>query len=583
MTRRSGLYACIALDGAPLDPRDAAALGFDPMDGEAIRGVDHITPHAVDVARIGDSLCIFVGRIDDDDGSLAAALGMASDAPAATVAHAALARFGDDLAAHMPGEWSCLLWERGARRLRLATSLARRTPVYYQIAGSKIAVAPDLASFRHLGWADGALDEEAMLLAFGRPAVRRALGDRTILRGGRAVGDGTVVTISADGGVKTGSQPRLTPLDWTGDFDAAVAEVEQLMRAAMRRRIAGHDRITCLISGGLDSSIIAWLAATELGPGQSLTLLSSVSPSGSGIADEREYSKIVAGQLDLPIVWVTPDPDAPVYCQSAAQLEQADGPTLGPRHYLYDALNEAALADGSTLLLDGSMGEMTVTGYYPIASGRTRLRRAIKGVLRRDAAPPQPGWPQGAFHPRIAPHRLATLPDSMRQVFVDADPPPARRRADDIWGFIPGHNKMMRTPTEAVDGYLRSDFPFRDTALLRRFAGFPIAYTRHGGLDRAVSRALLSGHLPDLIRLRPKGTAFSPDYDQRLHRQAEDERARLPMLRRAGIDEWIDLDWLDAALQRVAAGGTGAVADATQVQTTALAAEFLYWWFNPDD
>lgn len=579
---RSGLYACIDLDGAPLDPRDAAALGFGPADGETARAVDHITPNAIDVVRNGDSLCIFVGRIDDEDGGVAAALGMARDAPAAKVALAALTRFGDDLAAQMPGEWSCLLWERVARRLRLATSLARRTPIYYQITGSKIAVAPDLASFRRLGWADGALDEEAMLLVFARPALRRALGDRTVLRGVRTVANGTVVTIAADSGVKTGAQPQLTPLEWPGDFDAAVTEVEQLMRAAMRRRIAGHDRITCLISGGLDSSIVAWLAATEREPGQSLTLLSSVSPPGSGIPDERAFSDIVARHLDLPIVWISPDPAAPVYRQSAAQLEQADGPMLGPRHYLYDAINAAALADGSTLLLDGSMGEMTVTGYYPIASARTRLRRAVKGMLRRDAASNEPDWPQSIFHPRIAPHRMAVLPDSMRQAFVDTDPLSASRRSGDVWGFMPGSDKMMRTPTEAVNGRLRGDFPFRDSALLRRFAGFPITYTRHAGLDRAFARQLLAGHLPDSIRLRPKGTAFSPDYDQRLHRQAEQERARLPMLRKAGTGDWIDLDWLDAALQRIAAGGTGAVVDPMQVQTTALVAEYLYWWFNPD-
>ena len=579
---RSGLYACIALDGAPLEPRDAAALGFDPMGDEAIRGVDHITPEAVDVSRNGDSLCIFVGRIDDDDSSLAAALGMARHTPPAILAQAALTRFGEDLAAHMPGEWSCLLWDRSARRLRLATSLARRTPVYFQIIGSKVAVGPDLASFRHLGWADGALDEEAMLLAFARPAVRRMLGDRTILRGVRAVADGTVVTIAADGTVKTGVRPQLTAFDWTGDFDSAIAEVERLMRAAMRRRIAGHDRLMCLISGGLDSSIIAWLAATEREAGQSLTLLSSVSPLGSSIPDERSFSEIVAHHLDLPITWLTPDPDAPVYRQSAALLAQADGPMLGPRHYLYDAINAAALADGSTLLLDGSMGEMTVTGYYPLPSARTRLRRAVKGMLGREPSPVELGWPEGAFNPRMAPHRLAALPESMRQAFAESAPPPARIGANDTWGFIPGHNKMMRTPTEAVDGRLRSDFPFRDSALLRRFAGFPIGYTRYGGLDRAVARALLAGHLPDSIRLRPKGTAFSPDFAQRLHRQAEDERARLPMLRQAGIDEWLDLDWLDTALQRVAAGGTGAVVDPMQVQTTALAAEFLYWWFNPD-
>ena len=577
---KSGLYACIAFDGAPMLAHDAAALGLDPAGDSAVRGRDRAMPHCVDVAHTGDSICVLVGRIDDDDGALADGLGLTRDAPAAVKARAALDRFGDDVAAHVPGEWSCLLWDGDARRLQLAMSRAKRDPIYYQLAGSRIAVAPDIASFRRLGWAAGAIDEEALLFALSRPALYRGIGNRTIMRDVHAVPDGSVVTIDSGGRVRTGTRPGLSALDWTGTVDAAVAEVDRLMRAEMRRRLAGHDRVMCLISGGLDSSTIAWLAAAERAPGQSLTLLSSVAAPGSGVQDERAFSEIVAKHLDLPIVWVTPGADVPVYRPSQSALSRADGPMFGPRHYLYDAFHDAALADGASLLLDGAVGEMTVTGHYPMADLRSRLRRTVKGLLRRDHALVPPDWPAAAFLPRIARHRLVALPERMRAIWQSPQPLSSRRRARDDWGFMPGSDKMMRMSTETVNGRLRNDYPFRDAALLCRFAGFPIAYTRHGGLDRAFARMLMTGHLPDAIRLRPKGTAFSPDYDDRLRRQAAGQSARIALLRKARIDDWLDLDWLDDALRRIAVGGTHAVSDPMQVQTTALVAEYLYWWFE---
>ena len=141
-----------------------------------------------------------------------------------------------------------------------------------------------------------------------------------------------------------------------------------------------------------------------------------------------------------------------------------------------------------------------------------------------------------------------------------------------------GSEKMMMQPAETVAGQLRTDYPFRDLELLRRFAGFPVEFTDHPLLNRGFARRMMAGQLPDAIRLRPKGSAISPDYYQRLHRQAEGERERIALFRKADVDEWIDLDWLDAALARVAANGAADVHDATRVQITAMVAEYILWW-----
>jgi asparagine synthase (glutamine-hydrolysing) len=114
--------------------------------------------------------------------------------------------------------------------------------------------------------------------------------------------------------------------------------------------------------------------------------------------------------------------------------------------------------------------------------------------------------------------------------------------------------------------------------LLRLFAGMPLSVFRRQGMDRAAARHILDGHLPDSIRLRRAGMPASPDHITRLQRQAPQARARIAAFRRADIDEWLDLDWLDQSLERIAANGPAHVDDANQVQLTAINAEVLTWW-----
>ncbi len=122
------------------------------------------------------------------------------------------------------------------------------------------------------------------------------------------------------------------------------------------------------------------------------------------------------------------------------------------------------------------------------------------------------------------------------------------------------------------------DYPFRDTGLLRLIAGLPRHLPAGPDGDRALGRALLAGHLPDAIRLRKHGMAASPDHLPRLQRHAPAARQRIATFRAAGLSEWLDLDWLEQALERMAQSGTRSHSTANEVQLTAIAAEFLLWW-----
>jgi asparagine synthase (glutamine-hydrolysing) len=298
------------------------------------------------------------------------------------------------------------------------------------------------------------------------------------------------------------------------------------------------------LSGGLDSSTLSLLGSAERGPGQEILLLSSAAPPESGLVDETGFARIVADCLGLRMERVIPPPTPNIYRPPVRQFEAVNGPLTSPRHYLYDAFFDAALRFGASTIVDGAFGEMTVTAQFPLATLRYRAIHLLR-LLRDTFRPQQPSeqWPDEGFHVRLAPHRYLNMPTALTESWLRSNQMVEWRQVNEAWGYFPGAVKIM---------------------LPSRF-------------DRAPARALLKGRLPDSIRLRPKGMPFSPDYYDRLRAQAPQALDRIPAFRAAGVEEWLDLDWLAQGLIRVHSRGARDVPEAFQIQLTAHVAEFLTW------
>jgi asparagine synthase (glutamine-hydrolysing) len=256
-------------------------------------------------------------------------------------------------------------------------------------------------------------------------------------------------------------------------------------------------------------------------------------------------------------------------------------------HYLYDSFYQAARGFGAKTIIDGLFGEMTMTHPFPLARFGETLRAKLstmRAKLRsQDGRPVDPGpidlWPQCGFHVRLSDYARATVPDAFAQAWHHVAPgqPPARKPRD-IWAYSPGVHKLGDMTTESIPGLQRHDYPFRDERLLTLFASFPAGFAEQGGLDRAPARTLLRGNLPDSITLRPKGAAFSPDFLVRLQSQADQAIDRIALFRAAGVDEWIDLDWLEKALKHAQASGIANAYDAYLINTSVTVSEYLSWW-----
>jgi asparagine synthase (glutamine-hydrolysing) len=582
--RASGIYGLFRLDAGPIDRRDASVFGWASRGlpkSAIVEGFDSQSPGSVIRNDHGKSTFLLVGEIAEPE-NLAATLGVSAQTPLALIAQAALERYGTELPAIMLGEWSLLHWHAEGQ-LTVMMSAARRDRIFFAVSDSKVAIAPDLFCLGDLPWVGEKIDEAGLLFGLGRAPVRDATGDRTFYAGVRQIAPGECVVIDCGGIRRTQCETMLPPQPrFTGTFADAVNEAETLFVRIIGERL-GRTKLTVpLLSGGLDSSLIAWAAARTLPEAQAPRFITSVAPPDSGVPDEAAFAHMVADTVGCPLDDVFPAAAANSYCPPEHVLRGGYGTLLSTRHCLTEAFQIAAKAMGATLLVNGTYGEMTMTAAHSVPSLEARLRRVAKGLLRHGLRGRGEGAPTtvsevDGFHVRLSPHRLAILPDEIRAALAIPE------RSDEsqdptLMGYQPGGAKALVHPNEFYPGALRMDFPFRDVRLYRLFAGFPLKMLRENGPDRGIARQMLAGRVPDAIRLRTTGMPAFPDHLRRMQRQALSARNRIAAFRKAEVQEWLDLDWLDQALGRIAARGVSGYPEANEVQLTAITAEFLTWF-----
>lgn len=562
----SGVDALINLAGGPVFAVDAAALGLAvPETGFPLRVYDDKQP---DDTILQDSrrCTILLGQLGDV-AQISRELGSAVELSPVQLARLALDRWGADAAARLPGEWLMLDWQPGIATM--IQSAARWVRTFYARRGNQLAIGADLFGLSRLSWIGREIDDQGFLAVLARGAQR---AQQTIFADVSELRSGECVRFTPAGTTSTIRLPFVPVPRWEGSFAQAASEASELLQRIVAERLARHGDVACLLSGGLDSSLLTMLVADGLRSGQRAICLTSVAAPGSGLVDEFGQARAVADSLGLEIVPVVPGSVPGIYSPDPSAFAEAGGPSLSVRHYLYHALTVQARALGVTGIFDGSYGEMTVTGLLPLYSWRWQLREYAKRMLgrgnHREATP---------FHVRLAPHRLRAAAAALAAAAPPTLDYPQARFRHEAWGYFPGVAKIMRSPASYSDAAVL-EYPFRDQRLLQLFAGFPASFLEQDGLNRAPVRLMMAGRLPDSIRLRTDTMPFSPDYMLRLKTEAPGARARVAAFRKADIADWLDLDWFDTSLGRIARNGPRDIADAFEVQLTALTAEFLLWW-----
>jgi asparagine synthase (glutamine-hydrolysing) len=204
-------------------------------------------------------------------------------------------RWGDDFVSHLKGMFAFAIVERDSGRVLLGRDRLGIKPLYLTEDSHRIRFASSLPALVAGGGVDTRIDHVALhhYLTFHSVVPAPA----TILRGVRKIPPASLVAIEPDG-------RRTTKCYWTPDFtrhpdradwsqrDWEDAVLDSL-RTAVKRRLVSDVPVGCLLSGGVDSSLIVGLLA-EAGQHGLMTFSIGFESAGGVEGDEFRWSDIIA-------------------------------------------------------------------------------------------------------------------------------------------------------------------------------------------------------------------------------------------------------------------------------------------------
>lgn len=441
---------------------------------------------------------------------------------------AAWEKWGDECVARFNGEFAIAAWDTRKRRLLLAADHVATVPLYWTRAkDGRYAFGTELAAV--VAAAEVPLEPDWEKVADYLTGSEQA-PERTFYRAVHSVPRGCAVVIAAQGvrSVRHWDYAAGVPARWR-DPAEAVAAARQALERAVSVRLATGAGTAAHLTGGLDSSAVAALAAREQATrGRELPLFSIVpwlpSERAGGDGDYipaflREYPacphRYVIGEMgsayDLPGL-----PNGPVNFQLTTAIRE---------------VNRLALSAGCRVMLNGWGGEAGAT-YPGFGSHRAALRRGEWGWLAQEWLA-QPSWRRRAgwtrdllFGARTAPFDRGShliwplLRDVLRPEFIaerkiearccavhtESSDPLVDGLARALAGILrQGRLQSWRFQSRA-EGF-RYRYPLLDREFLEVVRTLPPSVFVGQGRSRELVRRLLGDRLPREIRLRTSKVA----------------------------------------------------------------------------
>jgi asparagine synthase (glutamine-hydrolysing) len=258
------------------------------------------------------------------------------------------------------GQFGVSLWDRNRRTVYLARDRIGISPLFYTEADGWLLWASEIKSLLASGMITARPDVRGLDYFFN---FFCAPNERTAFEGIHSVPQGHFIRIQ--GGKRTVQQY------WDLEFpdngaerrfdsdDQAAAELEAVLRAAVRRRLCGEVPLSCYISGGLDSTVILGLSTQEKGePIPSFTIsLDRCAPN-----NERSKAEESAHYLGSRITLVNVTP-ADLVKNFPDVVLAAENPVLDTTCVGTLLLARANRAAGNIVALTGEGSDEGLAGY----------------------------------------------------------------------------------------------------------------------------------------------------------------------------------------------------------------------------
>ncbi|GGK37742.1 asparagine synthetase B family protein [Salinarimonas ramus] len=543
-----GLVAHLPLDGAPAGPGTlAAVLAAQAHRGETSReiasgaarlGIRERADEASGLAGDDADGPALVGDLRlDDTAALAEILGLPRDTAPARLALAAYERWGDAFAERLEGEFALVIHDPRRRRLVAVRDRFGVKPLYVHADRAGLTFASELGALLAALPAPPPHDPEwiADYLA-GTPSD----ASRTAYRDIRRLAPGHVLVAEA-GRMETRPYWTLVPEEPT---DGSGAEIlRDLLEDAVARRIEAG-RTGAMLSGGLDSSSIARLAARGGGSGGPSFPVFTLAFAALPEIDERRHVDAVLAMGGLaPHRLVVEAPDA-ILAGRALLTDNAE-PLPAPGLVVTRALYEAAARAGVDILLNGHGGDEVVNdgvAHLPDLARAGRLGALWRGcgaaaalyggdrtATLLESLAGGAGWPLGGIARRLHARRAgANDPRAWRRIVSDEAARRTRlveRRREsrsaasaDLPRATRAHFAALTGPRSAL-GFdvldraaashgVEPRYPFFDRRVVAHCLSRLPEEKLAEGRTRALLRGAMAGVLPESVRLRPDKTDF---------------------------------------------------------------------------
>jgi asparagine synthase (glutamine-hydrolysing) len=314
----------------------------------------------------------------------------------------------------LAGMFALALWDEAERRLVLARDRAGEKPLFYSEASGEVLFASEIQALLCHPLVTRDLDPAALTAFCGLGYVP---GPRTMFQAVRAVAPGSAVVLeSGTRCTYTYWRPeRFAPVDHPGD---AVGILRELLQTAVERQVRADVPVGVFTSGGVDSSLVAALAARAAGPEHIHTFTVRFTAPGY---DESRWGRRLARRLGTRHVEVVVDEAAlgeALDVVTARRAEPGADPAVLPTWLLARAARRHV-----TVVLGGE-GADELFGGYP-----TYLGHALAPAFQRLPVVVQRGMRRLA---RTIPDSAAKVPVSLllkRFVGAADQPWPARHLA----------------------------------------------------------------------------------------------------------------------------------------------------------
>jgi asparagine synthase (glutamine-hydrolysing) len=505
-------------------------------------------------------MIVFDGRIDNRADILAKLnIHIASEK---SLSDAALmlrlyARWGADCFQYVIGEFALAVYDEQKHELICARDHLGDRTLFYAVYGNQVVVASEPWAVAAARGSHPALNERAIAHYF---AVQ-------VTEDGQTFFDDIYELLPAHA-IKFNANGQHTRRYWQPDLerriryktDAEYAEhFRSLLEETVRNQLRSITPVGILMSGGLDSTSVASLAARMIAPRQ-LTAISYVFDEFPD-CDERAYINTVKEKYNLRSIQIPSDHALP-YADMQSYVPNPNEPNENLYRQIHETAFTRACAEGLRVVLHGGFGDnLYIAGRYWLADllldGQFAtawrelcayiqtygVKRVIEArhpqrIARRlvDTIPggkyvyrksPKPQW--------LTQHAQELLPPVRR-------PHPTLERHAAMLGLLPASaNSHFFFKASQYGVELRT--PFRDRRLVEFALGLPAYQIYHHGFNKYILRSALKDILPDKIAVQIKHVSLLPFLSQGLKQEASFLENQLESPH-AAWQQYVNYEWL---------------------------------------